>query len=80
MKYVFDMKRQASLRLLNGVAYDDITGETFNYTLDDEDNFYPLPQLVYENIILNIQHYIATGETEHELINEVRTELKRYVG
>lgn len=80
MEYVWDMKRQATLRLLNGVAYDDVTGETFKITLDDEEDFYPLPHHVGENIIININHYIATGETEHELINEVRTELKRYVG
>jgi len=80
MKYVWDSARNKVVRLRDGIAYDDVDGSTFKITLDDEADFYPLPRHVGENIILNINHYIATGQVEHELINEVRTELKRFVG
>ncbi|WP_169037433.1 hypothetical protein [Bacillus subtilis] len=42
------MARNKAVRLENGIAYDDVTGESFNYLLDDLAEFQEIPFHVYE--------------------------------
>ncbi|MBU7593552.1 hypothetical protein [Metabacillus halosaccharovorans] len=78
MKYVFDMVRNKALHLENGIAYDDVSGETFNYTLDDEAEFQPLPFSIYETVIINLTHWYESNMTEHEWIEEINAKLLPY--
>ena len=78
MRYVFDMIRNKALKLEGGIAFDDLTGETFNYTLDDEAEFQEIPFKVYETIIINLTHYYESNMTEPEWIEEINRELRPY--
>lgn len=78
MKYVWDLKRWKALRLENGIAFDDMSGETFNYSLDDEMDFQQLPYSVYETVIINLTHYYESNMTEPEWIKEINRELLPY--
>ncbi|MFZ0444193.1 MAG: hypothetical protein WAM95_06075 [Bacillus sp. (in: firmicutes)] len=78
MKFVFDMNRNKALRLDNKIAFDDLTGETFNYTLDDVAEFQEIPFKVYETVIINLTHYYESNMTEQEWIEEINRELRPY--
>ena len=78
MKYVFDMVRNKALRLENGIAFNDISGKTFNYTLDDEAEFQPIPSSVYETVIINLTRYFESNMTELEWIEEINAMLLPY--
>jgi hypothetical protein len=78
MKYVFDMNRNKALRLENGIAFDDVTGETFKYTLDDEAEFQELPYRVYKTIVINLTHWYGSNMTEPEWIEEINAKLLPY--
>lgn len=78
MKYVWDLVRWKAVRLENGIAFDDISGETFNYTLDDEAEFQPLPYSVYETVIINLTHWYESNMKEPEWIEEINAKLLPY--
>ncbi|WP_428912078.1 hypothetical protein [Niallia sp. Krafla_26] len=78
MRYVFDMGRNKALRLENKMAFDDITGETFHYTIDDVAEFQEIPFKVYETIIINLTHWYESNRTEPEWIEEINRELLPY--
>ncbi|MGM0861434.1 MAG: hypothetical protein ACQEWH_12065 [Bacillota bacterium] len=71
MKYVWDLNRWKALRLENGVAFDDSSGETFYYILDDEIEFQPL-------VIINLTHWYESKMTEPEWIEEINAKLLPY--
>jgi|GEM_PF-4777142 len=77
-KYVWDLLRWKALRLENGIAFDDISGETFYYTLVDEAEFQEIPFKVYETYTINLTHYYESNCTEPEWIDELNTKLLPY--
>lgn len=78
MNYVWDLVRNKPLRLLNGVAFDDIDGSTFKYTLEDQAEFQPLLYSTYETAVINITHWYESNCTEPEWIEELNKELLPY--
>ena len=78
MKYVFDKTRNKAVRLENGIAFDDVTGETFTITLDDMAEFQEIPFHVYETYTINLTHYYESNCTEPEWIEEINAKLLPY--
>ncbi|WEZ08129.1 hypothetical protein P5663_19230 [Priestia flexa] len=78
MEYVFDMARNKAVRLEGGIAFDDVTGETFKPNLDDVAEFQPLPYNIYETIVINLTHWYESNMTEPEWIKEINAKLLPY--
>lgn len=78
MNYVWDLVRWKAVRLENGIAFDDISGETFTITLDDIAEFQPLPYNIYETVVINLTHYYESNCTEPEWIEEINAKLLPY--
>ncbi|WP_458106281.1 hypothetical protein [Bacillus sp. PK5-004] len=78
MEYVFDMARNKAVRLENGIAFDDVTGETFTITLDDMAEFQSLPYSIYETVVINLTHWHESNMTEPEWIEEINAKLLPY--
>lgn len=78
LKFYWDLVRNKPLRLMNEVAYCDVTGETFVPTLEDRAEFQPLLFSTYETAVINITHWYESNCTEPEWIEELNRELLPY--
>ncbi|ELK48492.1 UNVERIFIED_CONTAM: hypothetical protein N8J90_14965 [Halobacillus marinus] len=77
-KHVWDLGRWKAVRLENGIAFDDLSGESFYYTLADEQDFQEIPPSIYKAIITNLTNYYESNMRADEWMKEINAELLPY--
>ncbi|QUW22562.1 hypothetical protein JSQ81_02955 [Sporosarcina sp. Marseille-Q4063] len=76
MKFVFDINQDKALRVIDEIAFNEVTGEYSIY--DNTTDLVPIMKSSYHVIVENISNWYGSSVSEPKWIEEINVELLKY--